>query len=93
MRETNTPTAQILSDGKTVWVNSNETGSCVARFCKLSLEFMPKAETFNADPSKRDGADWGRFKDGVARRYGFVIGDEYEPKWAISDRQLARSIT
>jgi hypothetical protein len=72
---------EILSDGRTVWVNT--PSGCIGRFSakgvdvhKLPEEQMEGGQCLDCttDP------DWDRFKASMLHYYGIEVGDEHRPK-------------
>jgi len=78
---------EIISDKRTVWVNSGETGSCIGRFGPMGIDIhydlVQKSETeclsCTHEPAKL--ADWQRFVREMKQFYDVVIGEEHKPTW------------
>ncbi|APU88921.1 hypothetical protein Rctr197k_115 [Virus Rctr197k] len=79
---------QVVSDGKTVWVNGPD-GGCVARFSftggiDIHKTAMKQIETGKAcldcKPGPSTSADWEHFKEQVALHYALVIPDDHRPE-------------
>jgi hypothetical protein len=86
------PKYEVLTDGKTVWVNNP---TCVARFCKVSYEY---ADSFGFNTvafvgTHRLAYDWAHFVILVKERFGIQIEDKYRPAYVpiIPTRKLTKA--
>lgn len=77
---------EIVSDGKTVWINS-EAGCCLGRFSKNGIDIHKDVEQQMTDgqqcldckPGPVNLFDWRRFQSGMLRFYGVVVTDRHIP--------------
>ena len=77
---------EVASDGRTVWVNIEET--CSARFCPQSYEFVEvffddhglrgEPSSVACDPNGPTQSDWDDFVEGVHVRWGITVGSEHK---------------
>ena len=78
---------EILSDKRTVWVNSGETGSCLARFGPNGIDIHhdighgKDTECLSCTHEPATPADWQRFVREMKKFYDVVIGEEHKPTW------------
>ena len=78
---------EIQSSGRVVWVNSAETGSCLARFGPMGIDIHhdighgKDTECLSCTHEPATLADWHRFVREMKQFYDVVIGDEHKPTW------------
>jgi hypothetical protein len=63
---------QIISDGRTVWINDMER--CIGRLCKFSGELFLT--------NTRIKGDFDLFVSEVKQRYGIIIKEHHRPLWS-----------
>ena len=77
---------EIMSDGRTVWVNGSD-GGLLGRFSRAGIDIhhpvAAQVETgkqcLNCKPGPTDGTDWTAFRDGMRDIYGAEISDRHTP--------------
>lgn len=78
---------EIMSDGKTVWVNGAD-GCCLGRFSWAGIDVHKDAEgqqesgqclDCKAGPTTYE--DWLRFKDGMLQHYNVKIAKKHIPQF------------
>ena len=69
---------EISSDGRTVWVNSNQ-GICVARFCPISSEFFHPHFKCIIHENKEPQTYWSMFVEEVLSLFKIQIENEHKP--------------
>lgn len=89
MKETESNGYQILSNGKTVWVNGPD-GCSAGRFSPIggidihkSFEEQVKDlgdPCLDCKPGPCDVSDWQYFVDGMKKYYNVEVGDEHRPQ-------------
>ena len=71
---------QVMSDGRTVWVNDT---ICLARFCGTSYEIANGVEELDIYEGGAGGrttpTDWTKFKILVKKAHGILVPDEHKP--------------
>jgi hypothetical protein len=80
---------QILSDGKTVWVNSGEDGSCLGRFgihgIDVHNDIKKQAKTgkqcLECTHTKPTSAEWERFRETMEQVYHVRVDSHRRPDW------------
>jgi hypothetical protein len=80
--------AQVESDGKTVWVNS-ETGMCVGRFSWAGIDIHHDYEAqiqfgrqcMHCKKGPTNAEDWDAFKAEMATHYGVRIDNRHAPRF------------
>ena len=91
MRETIVSGHQVMTDGRTTWVNAPD-GSTVGRFSKWGVDVhrsaaeqlagMPECiDCTHQKPGKTEWASegWGRFVTGVRDHFGVEVPDSFAP--------------
>jgi hypothetical protein len=85
------PKYEVLTDGKTVWVNNP---TCVARFCKASYEYAGTCGGYHTVAfvgTHRLAYDWAHFVILVKERFGIQIEDKYRPAYVPSTSSMAKA--
>ena len=80
---------EVIADGTTVWVNSNEDGGCVARFGRNGIDIhRTTEEQMRGQPqcrscthSKVTLEDWICFRLKVREFYGVEVPEAYRPEY------------
>lgn len=92
MKESISKGHQILSDGRTVWVNA-PTGASLARLSNfggrpivdIHQSLAKQRETGNECLDCRHDLEqseaWGYFTESVWRNFGVLIGESHRPLW------------
>lgn len=80
---------EVLSDTRSVWINSAKTGYCLGRFSRWGIDIH--AELDSTIEEVRDCVDcthtmpgidgWQRFVAGMREHHGVVVGEQHKPKW------------
>lgn len=79
---------QIVSDGRTVWVNA-DTGECVARFSHFGIDIhrrvneqiAGKPECLLCTHERPGTAEWITFTEFVETTYKVKIAAKHKPAW------------
>lgn len=82
------PENQIISDGKTVWVNDHN-GHCTGRFSKFGIDVhksfelagMGSSECLHCTHEKPDFSGWMDFVKAMEKHHGVLISDQYKPEF------------
>lgn len=89
MKITSTPSYEIMSDGKTVWVN-HQRGQLIGRFSRTGIDihrdFSDHKRRYgehclDCKPGPTNHEDWNRFKNGMKQFHEIVIPDKHMPKF------------
>lgn len=83
MREDVINNHQVMSDGRTVWVNSI-AGGAVARIGRSRIDVHSKDNTSCEDCGPVEGdlvVMWERFKAKVLEHHGVLVPDDFKPNW------------
>lgn len=78
----------IRSDGKTVWVNSDQ-GMCIGRFSRFGIDVHHDYETqargcaqcLECAHGEPDADGWRRFCALMLEHYGVEVPDKYKPRF------------
>lgn len=89
-------TAEIISDGTTVWVNAPD-GGCIGRFSKRGVDVHLSADEqirqgrqcLDCTHGKPGPAEWHRFKTGMQKHHGVAVSDRHRPGWLSADKTEA----
>lgn len=90
---------EVAWDGHTVWVNSGEDGTSLARFSRAGIDvhkvFSEQLRTGNPciACTHRDGeamthADWSRFQSLMLEHHGIAVPDDVRPDYLEKDRRV-----
>jgi hypothetical protein len=74
---------QIISDGRTVWVNGAD-GCCLARFSKFGIDIHKDVEGQTGGEVCLDCGtvpDWDRFVLGCLGFHGIIVEDRHRPRF------------
>lgn len=82
-----TDTYEVLTDGRTVWVNSDV--KILGRFCKYSAELVvynsetgrDEVTTVSSAEGRTTAAEWAWFGDAIKRHHGIVVDETYRPEY------------
>jgi hypothetical protein len=81
---------QVVSDGRTVWINSSDTGHCLGRFSRWGIdvhqEIDPQGKREERDcidctHAKPTMAEWRRFVEGMKEHHSVMVDEHYRPEW------------
>jgi hypothetical protein len=98
MHETEHNGSQILSDGRSVWVNAAD-GCCTGRFARGGVDIHLDGEQQVKqgiecidcfDRTDDFEQDWQRFTRGMKQHYGVEINDEHKPSSTATYQGLQR---
>ena len=77
---------EVLSDGRTVWVNA-PTGEAVARFSWMGIDVHRrledqriKGQCLDCRPGPLGKSDWGIFKTLMLQHYQLTVPDRHCPR-------------
>lgn len=92
MIDTQNTDTEILSDGKTVWINASD-GSCIGRFSRFGIDLHRSAtDQMSGHPECLDCSherprleEWRRFQAGAATHYGVIVPDSDCPDFLQAD--------
>jgi hypothetical protein len=80
--------AQILSNGRTVWANSGETGACLGRFSRFGIDIHhdiaeqdEKGQCLHCTHTEPTLEDWDVFKEKMKEHFDVVVTNEHRPNW------------
>lgn len=81
-------TAQIIADGRVVWVNAPD-GSCIGRFGRLGVDvhrsvtaqLAGEPECLVCTHGKMTPAEWALFVDAMAEQHNVTIEDRHVPRF------------
>jgi hypothetical protein len=84
--------AQVISDGRTVWVNA-PTGECLARFGRFGIDIhRPVAEQEAGAPqclfcthSHVTRKDWDAFRAATLEHHGVHVANSHQPRFLGDD--------
>lgn len=78
--------ADVSTNGKTVWVDSNATGMCLARFCPFSGEVFsgtPDTALYLFHVQGPTGCtEWDKWVEAVKAHHGVKVSDKMRPLYA-----------
>lgn len=84
-------TVEILSNGKTVWVNGAD-GCCLAQFSRFGIDVHKDAVGQQSGSQCLDckhgvpaESDWQRFRSAVLFHYGITVKEKHKPKFIEDD--------
>lgn len=91
MRSTRTRGAQVMSDGRRVWINSGRTGAALARFSVFGdmamidvhrelHEQVEQGECLDCGSGACTMDMWQRFKESVLKHHGVSVAERHRPK-------------
>lgn len=86
--EDGTPTAQVTSNGRTVWATAAD-GSCVGRFSEfgidlhrtVSAQMRGEPECLDCTHELPHLAEWRRFQTGAQQHHAITIADKHMPRF------------
>ncbi len=77
--------AEVVSDGRTVWINSAE-GCCLGRFSRFGIDVHKDAvgqvegdPCLDCAPGLPDASGWERFRRGMLEHHGVAVEDRHRP--------------
>lgn len=81
-------THEIISDGKTVWVNDS-SGCCIGRFSRNGIDVHHTGkvqmdtgyECIDCKPGRTTIEDWKAFQKGMKEHHGVTVPDRKKPKF------------
>lgn len=87
-RETKAKKFEIISDGRTVWVNGGD-GGCLARFSKFGIDIHLDTEgqmasgrqCLDCTHSLPDADGWTHFVASVRQHHGVALAPKHRPAW------------
>ena len=78
---------EVLSDGRTVWVNAND-GSSIGRFGFGGIDIHKEVsaqkdgtQCLDCTHKTPDLNDWRRFVDGMLTHHGVHVSEKHRPTW------------
>ncbi len=74
---------QIISDGRTVWINSGTTGVAIGRFSKMGIDVhnTDGDGCFHCVPGPCGQAEWDRFVFSMKEYHGVVVHERFKPEY------------
>jgi hypothetical protein len=92
VRESDVDSFQVLSDGRTVWVNE-DAGGAVARLSSFGgvamidvhrplLQQYTEGECLDCRHDLTGANAWDYFVQSVLRHFGVAISEKHRPRWA-----------
>jgi hypothetical protein len=86
VKYTRTKTYEVMSDGYTVWVNSNLGGYALGRFSRTGIDIHKDSmECLDCMAGPTTHEHWERFKAGMKRYHGIDVPEKHMPKFLIGE--------
>ncbi len=87
---------EIKSDGRTVWVNSGEDGTNLARFSKMGIDIHKTSEQqiatgkqcIDCKPGPTSYSDWKGFKQTMLDIYKIKISNKHMPDFLEKEKKF-----
>lgn len=85
---------QIVSDARTVWINSGKTGHCLGRFSRWGIDVHAEIDPSSSSDAKDCiecthvlpcYSDWQRFVAAMQEHHGVTVEEKHQPKWLIRE--------
>ena len=80
---------EVVSDTRTVWVNSGKTGHCLGRFSRWGIDIHAEYDASAAEVREciqcthvePTLSGWQQFLAGMWHHHGVTVGDDHKPRW------------
>lgn len=81
---------QVVSDGRTVWINSSDTGHCLGRFSRFGIDVhqeidpagkREERDCIDCTHAKPTLVEWQRFVSKMQEHHLIVVDEQHRPGW------------